>query len=257
MAVRYTQARYGPMMYRDNDMYVGRSYELYGEYSEHEIELLRTLIPRSTMVLDVGANIGALTVPLAQHVGEGGHVIAFEPQRLVWQMLTGNVALNDLRNVTPHYAAVGADRGIVEIPISDMDNEANHGGCSLRDAHNPDVRTERVKILRLDDLHHAGLLSSVSLIKIDVEGYEFDVIQGAEQTIKEHRPIIYSEADRADVGNRCRAWLIANGYEVLIHNPPLFNENNHAGNNENVWPQIVSTNLIAIPCESKIERPVI
>jgi len=72
------------MIYNKNDMYVGKSLELYGEFSEGEVDLFRQLVHQGDTVLEIGANLGAHTLVLAQLAGEGGCVYAFEPQRLVF-----------------------------------------------------------------------------------------------------------------------------------------------------------------------------
>ena len=73
--------RHGKLMYLLNDAYIGRSLDVYGEYSEGEIDLFRQLLRPGDVAIDVGANIGALTVPMARLVQPGGAVVAFEPQR--------------------------------------------------------------------------------------------------------------------------------------------------------------------------------
>jgi hypothetical protein len=96
LAIR--RCRHGTMMYLRNDVYIGRSLNDYGEYSEAEVDLFRQFLTPGDVALDVGANIGAHTIPMAQIVGPSGSVYAFEPQRIVFQILCGNVALNELGN---------------------------------------------------------------------------------------------------------------------------------------------------------------
>ena len=81
--------KYGKIIYNTRDRYIGRSLAAYGEYSQGEAELYKQLLRSGDTVIEVGANMGSLTVPLARFVGEAGRVIAFEPQRLIfkyWQV---------------------------------------------------------------------------------------------------------------------------------------------------------------------------
>ena len=93
------ETRYGRMLYHERDTYIGQSFARYGVYGEIELQLLRALVKPGDVVVEAGANIGADTVPLARRIGERGAIFAFEPQRLVYQMLCANVALNGLSNV--------------------------------------------------------------------------------------------------------------------------------------------------------------
>src|SRR5690349_191029 len=104
------------MTYRVNDLYIGRSFDLYGEFSEGEVEVFRQLVRPGQTVLDVGANIGAHTVPLAKLVGRSGRVLAFEPQRTVYYALCGNVAQNNLDQVYCYHAAVAERAGTIAVP---------------------------------------------------------------------------------------------------------------------------------------------
>src|SRR2546421_9260159 len=89
---RMKRCRHGYMLYNVHDQYIGRSLDRYGEYSEGEIELFSQLIKPNDVVIDVGANIGAHTLWFAQRTLPDGIVIAFEPQRLVFQTLCANMA---------------------------------------------------------------------------------------------------------------------------------------------------------------------
>src|SRR5690242_661708 len=91
--IRLKQCRHGRMIYNTNDIYVGRSLDLYGEYSEGETEVFAQLVNAGDVVVEVGANIGTSTVWFGKHVGPAGAVVALEPQRIVFQILCANVAL--------------------------------------------------------------------------------------------------------------------------------------------------------------------
>jgi hypothetical protein len=77
--------RYGPMLYLKRDRYVGRSLDVYGEYSELEMQVFAQLLRLGMSVAEIGANIGAHTVPLAKLVGPGGAVL---PQRAMFYLLS-------------------------------------------------------------------------------------------------------------------------------------------------------------------------
>src|SRR4029079_8558912 len=84
---RLRVCKYGLVLYNVNDHYVGRSFELYGEFSEGEVELFKQVIRPGDAVLDIAANIGAHTLVFARLAGEQGSVWAFEPQRVPFQTL--------------------------------------------------------------------------------------------------------------------------------------------------------------------------
>lgn len=136
------------------------------------------------VVLDVGAHLGSYTVPIAHLIApRGGKVYAFEPQRIVFQQLCGNVFLNRLDNCHLYNVAVGDRDGEVMTPSPDYAQASNIGGLSLDPAIRArqtgsatDGETCEKRLLRcLDGMD----LPTVSLLKIDVEGMEAEVMQGA------------------------------------------------------------------------------
>ncbi|MCG3138245.1 MAG: hypothetical protein HJJLKODD_02106 [Phycisphaerae bacterium] len=241
---RLKTTRYGTMLYNIHDQYVGRSLDLYGEFSEEEAAVLQRLIQPGWVVLDVGANLGAHTVMFAQRVGPGGFVLAWEPQRIVFQMLCANLALNSLMNVNALPVAAGAEVGTAFIPPINYGATGNFGGLSLEEFN----QGEAVQVLTIDHLK----LPRCGLIKVDVEGMELAVLQGAAETIRRLRPILYVENDRLPKSAALLAHLESLQYESYWHLPPLFNENNYFNNPENVFSRIVSCNLLCMPAERKI-----
>jgi FkbM family methyltransferase len=239
---RLTTTKYGEFLYNPKDVYVGRAMELYGEAHEHELELLRQLCGPGSCVFDVGANIGDHTVPLALHVGERGFVYAFEPQRIVFQNLCANVALNSLSNVECVQAALGAERGTVLIPEIDYSVEDNYGGVEVsKFAHGRPVP----KVM-LDDF--TGI-SHLELMKIDVEGMEVETLLGGRQLLAKFRPVLYVENDRVDRSPSLIETLRELGFRMFWHLAPLFNERNFRGNPQNAFPNVVATNMLCIPAE--------
>ncbi len=81
------ECRHGQMLYIRNDIYIGRSLDLYSEFSEGEVILFRQLIKKGDVVIEAGANIGAHTIAIAKIIGPAGKIIAYEPQRFIFQIL--------------------------------------------------------------------------------------------------------------------------------------------------------------------------
>ena len=232
--------RQGMMIYLKKDIYLGRSLDLYGEFSEGEIAVFSQLIRPGDVVVEAGANIGAHTVFFAKAVGDAGMVIAYEPLRFIHQMLCANIALNDLTNVHARHAALGESSGQIAVHTPDYRSESSFGSFSIGSGN------ETVLLETIDSLN----LQTLRFIKIDVEGMEANVIRGAVQTIQRLRPILYLENDRHEKSATLIESVLSLNYRLWWHLPPLFNPNNFAGNRENVFGNIVSVNLLCIPKEA-------
>jgi FkbM family methyltransferase len=231
--------KHGYLLYNRNDIYIGRAIEKYGEYSALEIVLFEDLCSTGNAVIEVGANIGAHTVGFSRLVGPQGRVLAFEPQRLVFQTLCANVSLNSLTNVDCYFAAVGAQEGAITVPSLSPWDEGNFGGISLLGAH---VGTP-VPCFMLDRFID---LPRVNLLKIDVEGMEADVLRGGAKLITKFKPILYVENDRVDQSEALIRLIASFGYRLFWHQPPLFNPKNFYGQDENIYGNIVSCNMLCL-----------
>jgi len=236
--------RSGPILINRHDIYVGGSLRHYGEFSHLEWVLMEQLVPEGSVVCEVGANFGAHTVNFAKLVGSSGAVFAFEPQRLVFQALCGNMALNGLANVWCHHLAVGNKKGHITVPPIDYENAANIGGLSLTTGG----PGERVELVRLDDFLE---VNSLQLIKIDVEGMEQAVLEGAHDLIAKYRPALYVENDRIPKSESLIRHVQGLGYRLYWHLPPLVNPDNYFGEQMSIpILNVVSINMLCIPRET-------
>ncbi len=235
---RQKACRYGQMLYNVNDRYIGRSLDVYGEYSEGEVELFANILKPGNVVIEVGANIGAHTLFLAQQVTKTGVVIAFEPQRVLFQTLCANMALNNVLNAYCFQQAAGAKVGTVVVPPLDYTHENNFGGLTLGSYQ----VGEQVPLTPLDAFN----FSFCNFLKIDVEGMEKEVLEGATTLIGKFKPVIYLENDRQDKSDELILFLDSLSYKLYWHQPYYYNPNNFLGNAENVFPNLVSRNMLCI-----------
>lgn len=144
------------------------------------VEILHRVGRPGTVMIDVGAHVGSHTLTMARIAGPEGRVIAFEPQRKLFRELVHNLRINGMTNAIPLRYAVGDRPGLIEM---DPPLAGNEGGTGVGAGGDPaELRT-------LDSFG----LRDVSLLKIDVEGFERHVIEGARRTILTNRPRIILE----------------------------------------------------------------
>ncbi|RYZ71925.1 MAG: FkbM family methyltransferase [Proteobacteria bacterium] len=204
------------------DYYITTSLKYYGEYEPAEFSLLLPLIHEDSVVMDIGSNIGTHTLAFAKKAARGT-VHAFEPQRFVYQILSGNVALNGFTNVKVHNLALGSESSTVKLPIIDYGIRSNFGGYDLRSAAGTmPAKYEETKIATIDQFN----IQRLDLIKMDVESMEEDVLRGALKTLTRFRPPIYLEADRVNfregiAPNTLRGFLQSIGYKMWLHSPGI------------------------------------
>lgn len=160
----------------EDDPYFG---EIRDEYGTDLQQFCRDNLASESVVVDIGANIGLTSGIFSQYASR---VHAFEPSPKVFPLLKANVKFNQLRNVTVHKLAVGATTGTVHF-----------AGGSAFGYMTSDEKSPVVKLDTLDNLVAKLKLTRLDLLKIDVEGYEHDVLAGARETIKRFKPTIYME----------------------------------------------------------------
>jgi len=166
-----------------------------GVYEPEVQDLLFRALPAGGVFIDVGANIGTFTIPAAKHVGPSGKVVAIEASPNVFSVLQKNVALNNMSNVQLVCAAAGANNDEARFYPAPSD----HFGMGSR-APQFNATPISVPCVTPDSLVRKFGLPSVDLVKIDVEGFELDVLKGAIELLGRERPplVIFEFCDWAE-----------------------------------------------------------
>lgn len=218
--------RHGTLTFFE-DKFIGAALRDYGEYSQEEVDLLCGQLTPGASVLIAGANIGAIAIPIAHHVGGSGTVYAVEPQRKVFDVLKKNI--HDLPQVKALWMALGAFPSRAGM----WEADGCTGGAKVGEG-------DEVEVVPIDDLE----IDHLDLIHADVEGSETDVLRGGLRTIARCRPLLYLECDKAGRHARLLALLKALDYRVWWHEPRLV-----PAKPEDAFFGLVSYNVVCAPRE--------
>ncbi|HKE60386.1 MAG TPA: FkbM family methyltransferase [Pyrinomonadaceae bacterium] len=177
------------------------------------------------VALDVGADIGYYTLQLSRLVGPTGQVVAFEPIPKARERLEHNISTNGCLNIVVSELALGNQDGTVYLEDPFKKSRLNLNKTTAGDE---DIK---VTICRLDDLAGDLKLTSVDLVKIDVEGAEHEVLRGMEQTLRRFRPLLVIEVHHQflpQFGSSAEAlleWIAGLGYEINSVEPEAVTDN--------------------------------
>ena len=183
-------------------------------FSQKELDKIKSVIKPGDYVIDIGAYTGDTTIPYAIAAGESGFIAAFEPNPLTRQVLDENIKVNNLgENVEVYPFAVSNESG--RKSLSYTGNMCN-GGFGAVNGPEP----LEANCLTLDEFYYNWCSLKPSLIKIDTEGHELDILLNAEKLIKNSRPklilelfIVLDEQKRKDLWN----WLESHRYKVFVY----------------------------------------
>ena len=172
---------------------VGLERALYydGTYEEGTLAFLERMLRPGDTVIDVGAHFGLMSLVASRCVGSGGRVLSLEPQPENFSRLVRHIQLNGADSVVPLNAAVGATGGSGVIYRRER---ADTGSASMLPSGNPESHGSTVRMVSLDALCAEQRLESIRLVKIDVEGWELEVLQGATRLLSgSDAPIVVME----------------------------------------------------------------
>jgi FkbM family methyltransferase len=187
-----------------------------GIYEPGCTNVLRQYAREGSLCVDVGANLGYFSIFMSRLVGGRGQVIAFEPMPDTVEILQKNVRVNDLRNVTVVQAAAGDVTGSVEF-FSEQSQSMTKTASMLNHRFQGAARTTIVPSIRLDD-YFVGAARYPDFIKIDVEGAEESVLNGARETLARSSPALVVEIHRwgSPESQRVLSLLSELGYSAHI-----------------------------------------
>jgi FkbM family methyltransferase len=231
----FWHTRYGIATAIPTDNPVARSLQLYGEWAEHETALLSGLIEEGQTILEFGGDFAAHALWMAQAVGPLGEVHVAEPRRIRFQQVCANIAINGLDNVFTHPVWLGRGKG--------------HSSLGSLLAGSRTGAEEKVRMATVDSLR----LEALHLLKVNQPHALVEILAGAAETIRTHRPLLYVRLSGIDEAEKEIAAIKALGYRAWSHLPYLFNPDNHAGVDANIFPGMVQQNVIAAPADSRFE----
>lgn len=167
-----------------------------GYYSTDVVVALKQVLKPGMVVLDVGANIGEITLVAANLVKASGKVIAFEPVNAIAERLSEHIASNHLKQVIVRRLGLGATAA-EGVPIyascGQPSSDENHGLASLYGGQENNAPIDHINVTTLDAEVEALGLQRVDLIKIDIEGAEMACLQGANRTLQKFKPMLIVE----------------------------------------------------------------
>jgi FkbM family methyltransferase len=199
------------------------------------------MIPPSTTVLDIGANIGIMSYYLCKHVNPA-NVFAFEPMPQNLRTLRWVKKRFSLNNLLISDVALGNEKGTIDM-VMPVVNKVKKQGLShvvsedIKDFNDGDVFT--TMITKIDDVSELKDVRC-SAIKIDVENFEYHVFLGASTFIKKNMPIIYCELWDNENRYKCFDLMRSFGYSIQFKQDNElipFNENNHTTQNFFLIPE--------------------
>lgn len=255
--------KYGLIRASKNDSFIVPSLMMYGEWTEGEIDTMKKYIKHGDVVLDIGSNWGTHTLAFAHYVGEDGFVHSFDACSVFTDSILFNLEMNEVYNVEVHNCALGNEnkKDYIEVHVPDLSQRQNYGefkinGTKMKDATTFQMKTtgqiEHVDMCTIDSFN----FDRVDMIKIDVEGLEFDVLKGAEKTIQKFNPYLFIEAYRHDndpMRNNIISYLKKYDYIIEDCDVPFFNPDNINKENQNIFVNCgVSENIFAIHKSKKV-----
>ena len=209
-------------------------------------ELYQKYISPSSTAVDIGANIGMHSLVMASLCGIRD-VYAFEPSKNIYARLLENIRANRLDNVLAINQAVGNEKG--EIGFEDNSRSTNIGT-----SHIDRLLPKKVPINRLDD--EIPEANKISLLKIDVEGFERDVLKGAAHILARHKPAVVLEFNPENYSMTELLQTIPYKVNVYVVRNNLYTESEQIVKGNRVIVDIQKErNILILPVDTDLPEP--
>jgi FkbM family methyltransferase len=191
-APRISRLRSGPLIWTAEIDHLQLLIYYLGTFEPHCLPYLRAVLPLGGTVLDVGANIGVYSIESAAVVGPAGRVIAIEAAAPHAASLRHNLKLNSFSHVSVFETAVGAVAGSATLRRRTGDNLGMYSLGAIEG-----VEAEIVSVRTIDDVLVECQITELDLIKMDIEGSEYNALVGATKSLQQFRPAILIEINDA------------------------------------------------------------
>jgi FkbM family methyltransferase len=193
---------------------------VYFGYRDNAQEELFKIAENRRVIIDVGVNIGSTSLNFAR-ISPDATILGFEPDAANYQKARKNIELNGFSNLEVINKGLGPAAATVRLFKVNTGN-AGMNRILPEDGSEVDerVESEEIEIVALDDFAAARALATVDLIKIDVEGYELNVLRGARRTLEQYKPALFIELDdnnlraQGDSAASLLTFLEGFGYEI-------------------------------------------
>jgi FkbM family methyltransferase len=236
-SMEVTDSNVGEFLIYKNDNIISHAIRLFGEYCHAEVDVMATYLDENSQYVDIGTNIGYHAV--AVHKETNCNVLGFEPNPKHFAVATYNSKNYD--KIQLINAAASNKRFSFKMKDFDETVVSNYG-----DIHKSDVGETEVEAITLDEIG----LGRCHLIKIDVEGHEYETLQGAQLTISKNRPVIMYEAMEWDVWTKCYDFLDERKYKqywVACRTKPV--ATTYKKTEENPFGGSAVANILCVPAE--------
>lgn len=191
------------------------------DYEIEHINFFKQHIKQNSIVLDIGAQLGLMSKVFSDLTGASGKVFAFEPAPNTYEILCKTIEMNMMGHIaTPVQKAVSDKKGMTKFYISKMVLDPANSLVDYKRKHN--FQGIDVAVISVDDFVSEQSLPKVDFIKIDAEGAEYQVLQGAQKTMQKYRPVIHLALHPAALKNfgssmnQIYNFIVSNDYEMLF-----------------------------------------
>ncbi|OGU40308.1 MAG: hypothetical protein A2X61_10850 [Ignavibacteria bacterium GWB2_35_12] len=164
---------------------------LFGSYELPTIRFIKKTLKKGDIVIDIGANVGYLSLTFAQIIGDLGKVYGFEPEKRNFEIFNENIKLNGFKNIHPYKLAVSDNNKIIKLYLSKNENQGIHSTLLHTDTLSENF--EEIEAIILDDFVIQNKIYKIDLVKIDVEGAEIDVVNGMKNILRDKKPVLILE----------------------------------------------------------------
>lgn len=202
-----------------NDDGISTELALFHTHEPVNTKLLAENLKKGMTCFDIGANIGYYTLLESKKVEDEGKIIAIEPSPINFKLLQKNIQNENVTNVELYQIAGGDHDGTIKFFLDPHSNLSRIISNEEKVPENGEI--VEVPIKKLDSFLETSAINTLDFIRMDVEGYEFNILEGMKDTIKKFKPMIQMEVHTSLLGNektkKLLEWFMSENYEVVYY----------------------------------------